>query len=217
MFIAEMYSHKNGFEYVMENHSSEFEEIKASIESISATQALCKASKEKNKKPLLFSPIDLNKQMKEFLMYKGWTQQTDGKKGFAEPRVYLEGSQFREMDGIKNRVGLEIQFGKYAFMIYDILSKMPIFKSYGLIDCGVEVVAMPSIVTNMSTGVSSFQQIIADLKVRGVADIDLPTLIVGIDCDETEWSLVAKKREMFLSGTLTDPMIALKGNKPGPK
>jgi hypothetical protein len=57
---------------------------------------------------------------------------TPGKNGkFSEPRVPLttrvaetgsEHKGFRAMDGVKNGVGLEIQFGKYAFMGYDILS-----------------------------------------------------------------------------------------------
>jgi hypothetical protein len=94
------------------------------------------------------------------------------------------------MDGLKNRVGLEIQFGKYAFMGYDIFSKMPIFAKNNLIDCGIEVVAMPSLLKYMSTGVSSFNQIVMDMEARGVADIDIPTLIVGVDCTDEEWAIV---------------------------
>lgn len=99
------------------------------------------------------------------------------------------------MDGVKNGVGLEIQFGKYAFMGYDILSK-PIFAAKGMIDCGIEVVSMKSLSTGklsetvlveeatgyrMSTGVSFFEQIKADLEARGAADLDIPVLILGID------------------------------------
>lgn len=81
---------------------------------------------------------------------------------------------------------------------------------------------MPSIVKNMSTGVSSFNQIVADLKERGAADLDIPTLIIGIDCDEGEWKMVAEKRERFaqnpdalhLNGEV---LKARNGAKPGPK
>ena len=100
------------------------------------------------------------------------------------------------MDGIKNGVGLEIQFGKYAFMGYDILSKMPIFAVRGKIDCGIEIVPMKSLSTGrlaetvlieqqtgyrMSTGVPYFEQIKADLETRGTADLDIPVLVLGID------------------------------------
>ena len=68
-----------------------------------------------------------------------------------------------EMDGIKNKVGLEIQFGKYAFMGYDIFSKMIIFKNLKYIECGVEIVPSSELVKQMSTGVSSFEQLLVDV------------------------------------------------------
>jgi hypothetical protein len=33
----------------------------------------------------------------------------------------------------------------------------------------------------MSTGVSYFEQMKSDLEMRGVADIDIPVLILGVD------------------------------------
>jgi len=36
----------------------------------------------------------------------------------------------------------------------------------------------------MSSGVSYFEQFVWDLKNRGVADIDIPVMILGIDADE---------------------------------
>ena len=38
----------------------------------------------------------------------------------------------------------------------------------------------------MSTGVSYFEQFVWDLETRGVADIDIPVLIFGIDVGETD-------------------------------
>jgi hypothetical protein len=35
--------------------------------------------------------------------------------------------------------------------------------------------------TQMSTGVSYFEQMQSDLEMRGVADIDIPVLILGVD------------------------------------
>ena len=35
----------------------------------------------------------------------------------------------------------------------------------------------------MSTGVSYFEQIVWDLEHRGISDIDIPVLIIGIDTD----------------------------------
>lgn len=224
MQIAEMYSHKDGEKFILEHHAAEFAEIKNAIARIDAIAALCKKSDEKTKENLLFSPVALNEYLKNYLCSLGWTEKAPGTgKGFREPRISMgDGGEFREMDGIKNKVGLEIQFGKYAFMAYDILSKMPIFAKRGLIECGIELVAMPSIVKNMSTGVSSFNQIVAELKERGHANLDIPTLIIGIDCNASEWLKVAEKRKkyelnpesMHLNGEVKG---ARKGSKPGPK
>jgi hypothetical protein len=224
MFIAEMYSHKNGEAFINERYSAEFQEIKDAIANIDAIASLSKKSDEKTKASLLFSPVTLNEYLKKYLCELGWTEKVPGSgKGFREPRISMgAGGEFREMDGIKNKVGLEIQFGKYAFMAYDILSKMPIFHKRGLIECGIELVAMPSIVKNMSTGVSSFTQIVSELKERGHADLDIPTLIIGIDCDKDEWNKVAEKRERFLSNPADlhlsgEVRGARNGSKPGPK
>lgn len=84
------------------------------------------------------------------------------------------------MDFVKNRLGVEIQFGKYAFMVYNVAAKMTIFHNRDIIDAGVEIVPIKEFADGMSTGVSYFEQFVWDLEQRGVADIDIPVLILGI-------------------------------------
>ena len=81
---------------------------------------------------------------------------------------------------MKNRVGVEIQFGKYAFMVYNVCAKMTIFHKLDVIDVGIEVVPVKEFADEMSTGVSYFEQFVWDLEQRGVSDIDIPVLIFGI-------------------------------------
>lgn len=73
-----------------------------------------------------------------------------------------------------------MQFGKYAFMVYNVCAKMTIFNRLGVIKVGIEIVPMKDFAANMSTGVSYFEQFVWDLKQRGEADIDIPVLILGI-------------------------------------
>ena len=84
------------------------------------------------------------------------------------------------MDFVKNRVGVEIQFGKYAFMVYNVCAKMTIFHNLGVIDVGVEIVPVKDFVVEMSSGISYFEQFVWDLEQRGVGNIDIPVLILGI-------------------------------------
>ena len=85
------------------------------------------------------------------------------------------------MNFVKRKLGGEIQFGRYAFMVYNVCAKMTIFKNLGHIEAGIEVVPVKSLAEHMSTGVSYFEQFVWDLQQRGPADIDVPVLILGID------------------------------------
>jgi hypothetical protein len=222
MRVARTYSFKGGEDFVKRSHGTELREVLAAIRHLDATACLTKESSEKTKVgQLLFSPPDLNKALKIELRDHGWTEKSDGKKGYIEPRYAFGGNRFREMDGIKNKVGLEIQFGKYAFMGYDIFSKMVIFNKLGLIECGIEVVPVNELCKHMSTGVSDFDQLMIDFKYRGESDIDIPVFAIGLGLTEAE----KKKREELQKLYSTNREEALKviklreykGSPPGPK
>ncbi len=66
-------------------------------------------------------------------------------------------------------------------MVYNVCAKTTIFRNIGHIDCGVEIVPVKAFADEMSSGVSYFEQFVWDLEARGVADIDIPVLILGID------------------------------------
>ena len=65
-------------------------------------------------------------------------------------------------------------------MVYDVCAKMTIFRNEGVIDAGIEIVPLKEMADEMSTGVSYFEQFVWDLEHRGVADIDIPVLILGV-------------------------------------
>ncbi|MDO4586863.1 MAG: BglII/BstYI family type II restriction endonuclease [Planctomycetia bacterium] len=67
------------------------------------------------------------------------------------------------MDFLKEKLGIEIQFGKYAFMVYNVCVKTTIFKKLGFIEAGVEVVPVKEFANEMSTGVSYFELFAWDL------------------------------------------------------
>jgi Restriction endonuclease BglII len=182
--IAE-YSHKEGSTFIRNYFASELTEIVAAVEAVSIDDHRTKETKETGSKfqpgQMLFSPVSMNKAIYAGLKPLGWRAE---RIAVTSPLARGGGhthTGFREMDGLKNGLGLEIQFGKYAFMGYDILGKMPIFHRKGLIRAGIELVPTKEIaIGNMSSGVSYFEQIIADLELRGEADVDIPTLILGI-------------------------------------
>ena len=222
MRIVETYSFKGGEEYLKNNHSKELEEVLFAIENADAISCLTKPSSEKTKKgQLLFSPPDLNLAIKKNLSPKGWIEKIDGKKGFREPKLTFGKGHFRAMDGLKNKVGLEIQFGKYAFVGYDIFSKMVIFNKKGLIDCGIEIIPAKNLSKHLSTGGSNLDQVLIELENRGESNIDIPVYVISIgptDEEEKERSEI-QKQYTTNNGEIPKKIVLKKynGSLPGPK
>ena len=84
------------------------------------------------------------------------------------------------MDFVRNRVGVEVQFGKYAFMVYNVCAKMTIFHNQDIIDVALKLSLSKNWPMKCQQGVSYFEQFVWDLEHRGIADIDIPVLILGI-------------------------------------
>lgn len=188
MNIAGFYSFNNGEAVVRAKYPQLLTEVSHCIASVNAAVCRTKKSKEKTKTgKMLYSPVALNKQFKSLLYPLGW--QTVKVNCDYPTNFYVNGyapkplhkGAFREMDFVKQNLGIEVQFGKYSFMVYNVAAKMTIFRNLGHIDTGIEIVPVKALADKMSSGVSYFEQFVWDLEKRGVSNIDVPVLIVGID------------------------------------
>ena len=188
MRLAAQYSFKNGLDEVTSRYPHLLAEVTNAIRSVDASIAKIKLSKEKTKVGrMLFSPVALNRAFQNELYPKGWKNRTVDCEypttHYLEDytiRSSLKGA-FRDMDFVKDGLGVEVQFGKYSFMVYNVCAKMTIFRNLGFIECGIEIVPVKALALEMSSGVSYFEQFVWDLESRGVADIDIPVLTLGID------------------------------------
>ncbi|MBE2197040.1 MAG: restriction endonuclease [Anaerolinea sp.] len=157
MRIGGIYSFKGGQKKIETDYAAELAEIEAIIESISAVEHKTKHSQEKTMPgKILYKPRSLNKAFKTAFMTRQWhtyrvacDYPTQFYTSAYTPNHSLKGA-FREIDFIKNRVGVEVQFGKYAFMVYNVCAKMTIFHNMGLIDVGVEIVPLKELANEMS-------------------------------------------------------------------
>lgn len=188
MKIIAKYSIKNGEEVIKKKWSDELKEVISIIETIDANNFKTKKSLEKTMKgTMLYSPKELNEQFKKQFTKFNWKEHRitcEYEKdfycnGYIPPK--LNHGAFREIDFVKNKLGIEIQLGKYAFMVYNVCAKMTIFHKHDIIEAGIEIVPSKRLQEQMSTGVSYVEQFIWDLKNRGEADIDIPVLILGIE------------------------------------
>lgn len=189
MRIAGTYSFNHGTEEVNKHYPGLLAEVTQAIQMVDSSLLKTKESVEKTMMgQILFSPRAINLAFKTaFSTHTGWrpirvpcAYPTTHYHDDYTPRALNRGA-FREMDFVKDKLGVEVQFGKYAFMVYNVCAKMTIFHNLGHINHGIEIVPVKAFADEMSSGVSYFEQFVWDLETRGVSNIDIPVMILGID------------------------------------
>jgi hypothetical protein len=95
---------------------------------------------------MLYSPFALNRAFKAEFQPLAWANckvpcqyPTEFHKPGYKAKPLSKGA-FRDMDFVKEELGVEVQFGKYAFMVYNVCAKMTIFHKLGHINAGIEIV-----------------------------------------------------------------------------
>ena len=175
MKIAELYSHLNGWEHLQVHKKKLWKELESVVAGVDAEACRTKKSKEakKLKKGLLYAPKEMNKAFKEGLTDFGWAEdrisywvtsdaelirktitasRSDQKKAI-ESAGLTPISSYNQTDFSKDRVHVEVQFGKYSFVAYDLFVKHVAFFVGSKIDVGVEVLPMKNLQDRMSSGV----------------------------------------------------------------
>lgn len=90
---------------------------------------------------------------------------------------------FKQIDFVKGKLLVEVQFGKYAFMFYD-LAKFQYFFNENKCDAGVEIVPCHHLHSEMSTGVSYGEQLVYDIERLKRHFPAVPIKVILIDADE---------------------------------
>jgi len=201
MKIIETYSHLNGLEFLLVHKPALWREIKTVIASVDANKCKTKISKEKTMKgELLFSPIDMNAMYKKMLRQKHWHESrvsywvTKNEKLIRktltippedQKKEILEAGEtpifsYNQTDFVKDRVAVEIQFGKYSFVAYDLFVKHLAFYVGDHIDVGIEILPMKSLQSQMSSGVAYYEGEFYNIVRQGRGVPAVPLVILGI-------------------------------------
>jgi hypothetical protein len=203
MNISEIYSHLNGEEFLLVRQPSIYEEIKSVISQIHAYQHLTKESKEKTMKgKMLFSPIELNEAFKREFNKLNWNESrysyyvTTNEEllptlltlPLDQQKAYLKNNDqpepiksYKQTDFVKNKIAVEVQFGKYAFVAFDLFVKHMLFYSGGIINLGVEILPSKKMQAQMSSGVAYFEGEVYNILRHGRNNPPIPLLIIGIE------------------------------------
>ncbi|TVM01422.1 MAG: BstYI [Candidatus Brocadia sp. WS118] len=181
MKVVYEYSHLGGSEILKVRYPDHEKEIYDVISQIIAHRT--KVSKEKTMKGRkLFSPKAMNKQFEGLFTQKGYKELKDVYTlTIPNYDVQIPGV-FKQIDFVKNKVLVEVQFGKYAFMFYD-MAKFQYFFNENKADVGVEIVPCHALHKNMSTGVSYGEQLVYDIERLKRHFPAVPVKVILIDVD----------------------------------
>ncbi len=201
MKIAESYSHLNGLEFLLVHKPALWEEIQAAISDVDANKCRTKISKEKTKKgKMLYSPQDMNAAFTQMFRRRSWDESRVSywvmrserliRKTLAMPakeqkrEIIAAGEtpifSYNQTDFVKDRVAVEVQFGKYFAVAYDLFVKHLAFYLGDRIDVGIEILPMKSLQSHMSSGVPCYEGEIYNVVRQGRGVPAVPLVLVGI-------------------------------------
>lgn len=201
MQIKARYSHLNGEEYLLVHRKELWEEVQAVIEKVDAFACRTKVSREKTMRGrMLFSPTDMNRAFSDGLRTLGWDERrstfwvTDDEKILRGVYALPEDEQrrtieeagltpimsYNQTDFVKDRVAVEVQFGKYAFVAHDLFVKHLSFYVSDIIDVGIEVLPMKELEREMSSGVPYYERDLLNVLRQGRGVPAVPLVLVGV-------------------------------------
>ena len=201
MKVAETYSHLNGLEYLLVHKPGLWQEIQDVIAAVDATTFKTKVSKEKTMMgKLCYAPKALNAAMNAEFKKRHWKEsrtsywvtkdeklirrtmsmspkdQKEEIKAAGEVPIF----SYNQTDFVKDRVAVEVQFGKYSFVAFDLFVKHMAFFVGDVIDLGVEILPMKELQKDMSSGPGYYEGELYNLIRQGRGIPAVPLVIVGV-------------------------------------
>ena len=202
MKIVQVYSHLNGLEYLLVHKKGLWSEVKGVVQTVDGKSCKTKLSKEKTKSgKMLYSPIDMNRAFSGLLANKGWSESRVSywvtknerlirqtlTKSASEQKAEIEAAgetpifSYNQTDFVKDRVAIEVQFGKYSFVAYDLFVKHLAFYVRDQIDVGIEILAMKSLQSDMSSGPGYYEGELYNIIRNGRGVPAVPLVIIGVE------------------------------------
>lgn len=201
MKIVTHYSHLNGLEFLLVHKPQLWKEITGVIKALDAASCRTKVSKEKRTKDQVFySPIAMNKALNTAFDGHKWSERRTSywvtsdaqliRKTMnmppAQQKTEIEGAGLRpifsynQTDYVKDRVAVEVQFGKYSFVAYDLFVKHMAFFVGDVIDVGIEILPMKTLQEEMSSGVAYYEGELYNLIREGRGVPAVPLVLIGV-------------------------------------
>jgi len=181
MRVVYEYSHLGGAEILAMRHPDIEQEVYSVIASVHANRT--KTSREKTMPGrMLFNPVDMNRQFLARFRALGFEELRDYYRLTIPDSDFALDGVYKQIDFVKRRVLVEVQFGKYAFMFYD-MAKFQYFFNENQADMGIEIVPCHNLKKEMSTGVSYGEQLVYDIERLKRHFPAVPIKVILVDAD----------------------------------
>ncbi len=201
MQLAQTYSHLNGLEYLMVHRPSLWKEVTDVVAGVNAQACKTKVSMEKRTYGQTFySPSDMNASFAAGFKKRQWAerrnsfwvtedakllrsiygltaqQQHDAIKAAGHTPI----PSYNQTDFVKDRIAVEVQFGKYSFVAHDLFVKHLSFYVSDIIDVGIEILPMKSLERRMSSGVPYYERDLLNVIRQGRSVPAVPLVLIGV-------------------------------------
>lgn len=88
---------------------------------------------------------------------------------------------YNQTDFVKEKIAVEVQFGKYSFVAFDLFVKHMLFYTGGKINLGIEILPTKAMQLQMSSGIAYFEGEVYNVMRQGRNSPPVPLLILGVE------------------------------------
>ncbi len=201
MKVTQTYSHQNAEEVIRRACPSLLKEINEIISAVDAAAAKSKPGKPGTGK-MLYDPRALTRAFDDSFSKEKWKscrynhyitldrtlmQKTLEMKASLQKEFLLQNGEkdpifrFCEVDYLKEKLAVEVQFGKHPSVVTDLFVKHTLFFTAGLTVAAIEILPSRKMAREMSTGTAFFEAEVYNLMRHGADCPAVPLLILGVE------------------------------------
>lgn len=205
MKVVYTYNHLNAEDFLYYRKKKLIKEIINCIEAVDASKYKKMSCAKNNLCEIYFDQKKLNAELKKQFELLNWKEHKiyyyvtedakltkdivkvkDGKvqKSIIEKNGLYPMKSDNQVDFLKDRVAVEVQFGKYFSVAYDLHVKHTFFYIIDDIDVGVEIIPTHKMMDCMDSGVAWYENEVTNVIREGRNNPTVPILILGIEPTE---------------------------------
>lgn len=205
MRIAFRYNHLHAEEYLYYRKKELIEELEKCLANIDANKYLKFSCDKTHLGEIYYDQKALNDEIEKGLNSKGWNElkisyyvtedeniskqivkisDKETQKRIIEENGFEALSSHNQVDFVKDRIAVEVQFGKYFSVAYDLHVKHTFFYLRDDIEVGIEIIPTHKMMLCMDTGVAWFENEVTNVIREGRNNPSVPVYILGIESDD---------------------------------